>query len=324
MAFFFNYRVPFAIRHPPSYNSLMSDYHIPVMLKEVLEFLQIKKDHWYVDCNLGGGGHTEGILKMGGNVLGIDLDPDAINEVSVNLKEYIDSERLILRQTNFANVDSVVSETKAMKQFNNLTVSGILFDLGVSTHQLEEAERGFSFNSDAPLDMRMDSNGGATAKDLVNGLYERELAELFLKLGEENWSKPIAKRIVEYREKKLIETTNELANIILSVRRRSPSDRTHPATRIFQALRIAVNDELNSLKEALPKAFEALESGGRIVVISFHSLEDRIVKNYFRDLEENKYAKILTEKPIETSEEETSENPRARSAKIRVIEKIIS
>lgn len=291
------------------------------MLKEVLELLQIKKDHWYVDCNLGGGGHTTGILEAGGNVLGIDLDPEAIAEVSRNLTEYIDNNRLILKQTNFANIATAVNEVKAMKQFNNLTISGVLFDLGVSTHQLEEAQRGFSFNSDAPLDMRMDPTKGASAKDLVNGLYEKELAELFLKLGEENWSKPIAKRIVQYRENKLIETTNELANIILSVRRRSPSDRTHPATRIFQALRIAVNDELNSLKEALPKAFEVLNPGGRIAVISFHSLEDRIVKNYFRELEEKKLGKLITNKPFETSEEETILNPRSRSAKLRVLEK---
>jgi len=285
------------------------------MLKEVLEFLEIKKDHWYVDCNLGGGGHTEGILKAGGNVLGIDLDPDAISEVSSNLKEYLTEKKLKLAQTNFMNIADAV-KSKGLPE-----VSGILFDLGVSTHQLEEADRGFSFNADAPLDMRMDPTKGASAKDLVNGLYEKELAELFLKLGEENWSKPIARRIAQYRETKLIETTNELANIVMSVRRRSPSDRTHPATRIFQALRIAVNDELNSLKEALPRAFEVLEAGGRIVVISFHSLEDRIVKNYFRDLEEKKLAKIITDKPVATSESEATENPRSRSAKLRVVEK---
>jgi len=295
----------------------MSTYHIPVMLKEVLEFLDIKKDCWYVDCNLGGGGHTEGILEAGGNVLGIDLDPDAISEVSSNLRDYIDEGKLKLAQTNFMNIADAVKEKNG-----EVKVSGVLFDLGVSTHQLEEAERGFSFNADAPLDMRMDPTRGASAKDLVNGLYEKELAELFLKLGEENWSKPIARRIAQYRETKLIETTNELANIIMSVRRRSPSDRTHPATRIFQALRIAVNDELNSLKEALPKAFEVLEPGGRIAVISFHSLEDRIVKIYFKDLEIHKRGKILTDKPLETSEEETSINPRARSAKLRVMEKI--
>lgn len=294
----------------------MSNYHIPVMLKETLELLNIKKGHWYVDCNLGGGGHTKGILEKGGKVLGIDLDPDAIAEVNQNLKKFIDGGRLKLAQTNFINIAGAVKE-------NNITlVSGVLFDLGVSTHQLEGAERGFSFNTDAPLDMRMDPSKGVSAKDLVNGLYEKELAELFLKLGEETWSKPIAKKIVEYREKKLIETTSELANIILSVKRRSPTDHTHPATKVFQALRIAVNDELNSLKEALPKAFEVLEPGGRIVVISFHSLEDRIVKNYFRELEEKNLGKILTDKPIETSEEEANLNPRSRSAKLRTIEKL--
>lgn len=308
----------------------MNDYHIPVMLKEVLEFLNIEKDHWYVDCNLGGGGHTKGILEAGGKVIGIDLDPDAIKQV---LKEFnpqgqyssdrtiIVSDNLVINQANFATIDSVIASVRDAIS-DNIKISGVLFDLGVSTHQLEETERGFSFNKDAPLDMRMDPSKGASAKDLVNGLYEKELAELFLKLGEENWSKPIAKRIVEYREKKQIETTSELANIILSVRHRTPSDRTHPATRIFQALRIAVNDELNSLKEALPKAFEVLEPGGRIAVISFHSLEDRIVKNYFRELEEKELAKIITDKPIETSEEETTINPRARSAKLRVIQKL--
>lgn len=294
----------------------MSDYHIPVMLKEVLENLQIKQGEWYVDCNLGGGGHTTGILEKGGSVLGIDLDSDAIEEVSHNLKNYIDEGSLKLAQTNFANIDQAVRDSHLTE------ISGVLFDLGVSTHQLEERERGFSFNADAPLDMRMDNSKGVSAKDLVNGLYEKELADLFWKLGEENWSKPIAKKIVQYREKKQIESTNELAQIILSVRRRSPSDRTHPATRIFQALRIAVNDELNSLKEALPKAFEVLKPGGRIAVISFHSLEDRVVKNYFKELEMQKLGRLVTEKPIETSEEETLENPRARSAKLRVIQKI--
>lgn len=294
----------------------MSKYHIPVMLKEVLDGLQIQKDCWYVDCNLGGGGHTTGILEAGGRVLGIDLDPDAIWEVTKTLDKYIKEDRLRLAQTNFVNIADAVKD-KGIPE-----VAGVLFDLGVSTHQLEEAERGFSFNADAPLDMRMNPTVGVSAKDLVNGLYEKELAELFLKLGEENWSKPIARKIVQYREKKLIETTNELANIVMSVRRRSPSDRTHPATRIFQALRIAVNDELNSLKGALPKALQVLKPGGRIAVISFHSLEDRIVKTYFRDLEERKLGKVLTDKPIETSEKEATENPRSRSAKLRVIEKI--
>lgn len=285
------------------------------MLKEALEYLNVKPNQWYVDCNLGGGGHTSGILEKGGNVLGIDLDPDAIAEVNQNLKKFIDEGRLKLAQTNFINIAGAVKE-------NNIAlVSGVLFDLGVSTHQLEEADRGFSFYVDSPLDMRMDQSKGVSAKDLVDGLYEKELAELFLKLGEETWSKPIAKKIVQYREKKSIESTSELANIILSAKRRSPSDRIHPATQVFQALRIAVNDELNSLKEALPKAFGLLEPGGRIVVISFHSLEDRIVKNYFRELGEKNLGEISTDKPVETSEEESNQNPRSRSAKLRALEK---
>lgn len=294
----------------------MSNYHIPVMPKESVELLNVQKDHWYIDCNLGGGGHTELILKAEGNVLGVDIDPEAIYEVSHNLKNFIVEGRLKLVQTNFLNIADAVAKNKLSK------ISGVLFDLGVSTHQLEGAERGFSFNTDAPLDMRMDPNQGASAKDLINGLYEKELAELFWKFGEENWSKPIAKKIIEYRKTKPIETTDELAKIVLSVRRRSPNDRTHPATKIFQALRIAVNDELNTLKEALPKAFEILAPKGRLVVISFHSLEDRIVKNDFRDWEEQGLGKLLTSKPIETSEEESNLNPRARSAKLRAIEKV--
>lgn len=294
----------------------MSGYHISVMPKESIDFLKVQKNNWYVDCNLGGGGHTELILKKGGNVVGIDLDPDAINEVSENLKKFISQKKLILAQTNFANIKKVLIQNKIEK------VAGILFDLGVSTHQLEEGSRGFSFNKDAMLDMRMDPTTGVPARDLINGLHEGELAELFLKLGEENFAKPIAKKIVQYRKSKLIFTTDELSKIILSVRRRSPDDRTHPATRVFQALRIAVNDELNSLREALPEAFESLKTHGRIVVISFHSLEDRIVKNYFKELEQKKLAEILTDKPVETSEEESNQNPRSRSGKLRAVEKI--
>ncbi len=284
------------------------------MPKESIEYLDIKSGAWYVDCNLGGGGHTELILQAGGNVIGIDLDSDAIAEVTRNHQPEIEEGRLILVQSNFSKIDEVIPQT-------GKKISGVFFDLGVSTHQLDTAERGFSFNSDAPLDMRMNQTDGVMAKDLVNGLYENELADLFWKYGEENFSKPIARKIVEYRRKKLIETTNELANIILSVRRRSPKDRTHPATRIFQALRIAVNDELFALQEALPKAFEILAPQGRLVVLSFHSLEDRIAKDYFREWSDQGKATLLTKKPIETSEEESQINPRARSAKLRALQK---
>lgn len=258
--------------------------------------------------------------------MAIDLDPDAINEAANNFglkvaeengRLVAKSDKIILYQSNFSNLQSVATE------LNLLPVGGILFDLGVSTHQLETPERGFSFNIDAPLDMRMNPKSSmVTAADLVNGLYEKELAELFWNLGEENFSKPIAKRIVEARQKKKIETTNELAQIVLSVRHRTPSDRTHPATRVFQALRIAVNDELNSLREALPQAVNVLAPGGRVAVISFHSLEDRIVKDFFRDEEEKGPVKLVTKKPVTPTDEEVESNPRSRSGKLRVAEKI--
>lgn len=315
------------------YNSLMSTYHISVMPVETIKFLNIKPDHWYIDCNLGGGGHTELILKSGGKVIGIDVDADAIHEVAknhnltvVNRNYHFEaySKDLILYQSNFSKIDEVLNDIKkhSKDQFNNLTISGILFDLGVSTFQLEAGSRGFSFSKDAPLDMRMDTSFGASAKDLVNGLYEKELAEMFTKYGEENFARPIAKKIVEYRKNKQIETTSELAKVVASGKRFNPGDKIHPATQVFQALRIAVNDELNSLTEALPKAFEILEPTGRLVVISFHSLEDRIVKNMFRDLEHRKLVKVLTDKPVETSEQEISENPKSRSAKLRAVEKL--
>ena len=303
----------------------MSTYHIPVMPKETLDFLVVKKDQWYIDCNLGGGGHTELILKAGGKVIGIDLDPDALKEVAKNHNLNLHdkngslealSENLILIQSNFADVDAVI--TKLTKQPK---IYGILFDLGVSTYQLDEATRGFSFSKDAPLDMRMNNTFGATAKDLVNGLYEKELAEIFEKYGEESFARLIAKKIVEYRKNKIIETTAELAKIIASAKKYT-GEKIHPATKSFQALRIAVNDELHALETALPKAFDLLQPNGRLVVISFHSLEDRIVKKVFRDLEQNKRAQQLTEKPIETNDQESNENPRARSAKMRVIKKI--
>lgn len=293
----------------------MGAYHIPVMLDETLSLLDIKRGEWYVDCNLGGGGHTSGILEKGGNVLGIDLDPDAIAEVSKNQEARFKNQELILKQSNFSQIKEVVEELG----IDN--IKGVLFDLGVSSYQLEKGERGFSFNIDAPLDMRMDQNFGVSAKELVNGLHEKELADLFWKLGEEFHSRQIAKKIVEYRKKKPIETTNELAGIVTSVSRRNTGDRTHPATRVFQSLRIAVNDELNSLKEALPKAFEILEDGGKLVVISFHSLEDRIVKNYFKEKVDAGKATLLTKKPITPTLKEVEQNPRSRSGKLRAIEK---
>lgn len=301
----------------------MSDYHIPVLLDEVLDYLNVQTGKWYVDCSLGGGGHTSAILERGGKVVGIDLDRDALLEVEETQNSKVMSgapanavsQNLILVQSNFAKIKEVVEEKQ-------ITPAGVFFDLGVSTHQLEEAERGFSFNKDAPLDMRMDQGFGASAKDLVNALHVGELEELFTKYGEEFQAKRIAKGIVEERKNKPIETTRELAEIVAGVYHKSKGDRVHPATKVFQALRIAVNDELNNLKEALPASFEVLAQGGRLVVISFHSLEDRIVKNYFRELEESGAAWVLTDKPVTPCEEEVGRNPKSRSGKLRAIEKL--
>ncbi|MDO8638755.1 MAG: 16S rRNA (cytosine(1402)-N(4))-methyltransferase RsmH [Candidatus Daviesbacteria bacterium] len=303
----------------------MSSFHNPVMLKETMHFLDIKKGGWYVDCNLGGGGHTKEILKMGGKVIGIDLDIDAIKEVAKNHNLNIDlvdnhfqavSENLILIQSNFSNIQTICSTF-----LHEISPQGILFDLGVSSYQLETAQRGFSFQSNGPLDMRMDRSQQISAADLVNGLYEKELAELLWKYGEESFSKPIARKIIEYRSQKKIETIDELVKIILSVKHTNKIKQIHPATKVFQALRIAVNDELNNLKGVLPKTLEVLQPGGRLVVISFHSLEDRIVKNFMKDEEEKCSVKIITQKPISSSEEEIQKNSRSRSAKLRVAEK---
>jgi 16S rRNA (cytosine1402-N4)-methyltransferase len=294
----------------------MSNYHIPVLLNEVINGFSIKPDKRFIDCTMGGGGHTEEILKNGGKVLAIDQDDDAIEEVTKRLQNYINTDKLIVQKGNFKNL-------KEIAVTNNFTkVDGILFDLGVSTHQLEKSERGFSFNSDAPLDMRMDRSKTVTASDLVNGLNKGELYELFTKLGEEHYARPIAEAIVRARSIKPITKCNELANVILTVRKRSGKDRTHPATRIFQALRIAVNDELNVLREVLPDTLELVKKDGKIIVISFHSLEDRIVKQFFIQEEVKGVLVREPEKPIGPTEEEVNINPRARSAKLRIARKV--
>lgn len=293
-------------------------YHIPALLNETVKALDIKPEHKYIDATLGGGGHSVEIVKKRGILLGIDQDPEAVSYASERLKKACpDLLPPKFVQANFAELDRVA------RKFGFKKVDGILFDLGVSSHQLETPYRGFSFNQEGPLDMRMNPNLSVTAKDLVNGLNEGELAELFWKLGEEKFSRRYAKAICRTRQIKPIETCNDLSQVILrEVSPRGKFDRTHPATRVFQALRIAVNDELNNLKIALPKAVELLDSQGRIVVLSFHSLEDGIVKRFFIDQKEKGIIKIISKNPITPTEEEVRSNPRARSAKLRVAEKI--
>lgn len=284
-------------------------YHKSVLLQETIDGLNIEKGKKYIDCTLGAGGHTREIVARGGVVLGIDQDTDALEEAKKNLGGL----PVTIVYGNFAHLLTIARENGFEK------VSGVLFDVGVSSHQLDSAERGFSFMQDSPLDMRMDRSLQVTAADLVNGLNKGELVELFVKYGEEKFANRIAQNIVRQREKAPIVTTKDLADIIY--RSYPVKGKIHPATRVFQALRIAVNDELHSLEDGLQQAVELLESHGRIAVISFHSLEDRIVKNTFRDFAERGLGNIITDKPIEPTLSEQEENRRSRSAKLRVFEK---
>lgn len=303
----------------------IEEYHTPALLKETIDFLEVKPGGKYIDATLGGGGHSQEIVRKEGKLLAIDTDPEAIEYAEQRLKKYVGqltkdgskvfSPKIVLE--NFIRIDEVA------KREGFCQADGILFDLGVSSHQLEADWRGFSFNQNGVLDMRMNPDLAVTAKDLVNGLNQGELEQLFTRLGEEKLARRYAKAICAYRKNKQIITCDELAKIILAhASPRGRFDRTHPATRIFQALRIAVNDELNSLKEALLKSIPVLKSKGRIAVLSFHSLEDRIVKDFFIEQKEKNLLRIITDKPVEPNLQESVKNPRARSAKLRVAEKI--
>ncbi|MDP3941720.1 MAG: 16S rRNA (cytosine(1402)-N(4))-methyltransferase RsmH [bacterium] len=293
----------------------MSDFHRSVMLQEASSLLQVKKGKRYIDVTLGGGGHTLAIAKSGGVVLAIDVDEEAIRFVEEKITHVAEDVRreITLCKGNFREIGQIAKREGFTK------VSGILFDLGVSSHQFDTPSRGFSFQREGVLDMRMDSSLAVTAKDLINGLSKKELAKLFEKYGEEPFSNKIADCIVEARSMQPIETTRDLAFII--ERRMGKSGGMHPATRVFQALRIAVNDELHALEEALSASLQLIGVGGRIVVISFHSLEDRIVKHRFSSFADQGFGSILTKKPVTPTLEEVAENPRARSAKMRVFER---
>lgn len=292
----------------------MNDYHIPVLPSVAIEYLKVTKGGKYIDCTLGGGGHTEKIIELGGIVLGIDQDIEAINYSKKRFSKQIEDKKLVLEQGNFAHLKEIADKTG----FNQ--ANGILFDLGVSTHQLEVARRGFSFNKVAKLDMRKDPiNQTVTAADLIAVGSEKELTRIFWEYGEENNGRAIAREIVRRRTSEPIVTTEQLANIVLSVRKKGKGDRTHPATRTFQALRIAVNDELETLREALNLTVNILIPGGRLVMISFHSLEDRIVKEF---LKKSLKFKILTAKPVGPTLEEVEINSRSRSGKLRAAEKL--
>ncbi len=294
--------------------------HIPVMLKEVLENLAPRDGGLYVDATFGNGGYSEAILKAAScRVIAIDRDPNV--KARAEELQALYGNRFEFRAGQFGDFADLIPEV----------VDGAVFDIGVSSMQLDQSERGFSFSKDAPLDMRM-SCTGKTAADLVNTLPERELADLIYKYGEERKSRQIAARIAEYRKSKPIETTKELAEIIYTVIHKTPNS-IDPATRTFQALRIAVNNELGELESGLSGAAEKLKSGGRLIVVTFHSLEDRIVKTFFNENSGKKRAvsrympelpqnsdALLAEcsKAIAPTEEEIIRNPRSRSAKLRV------
>jgi 16S rRNA (cytosine1402-N4)-methyltransferase len=297
--------------------------HVSVLLSEVISGLAPRGGGRYLDGTLGGGGHALAILAASspdGRLLGIDADPAALAAAGARLAPYAD--RVVLAHGNFRDLGQLAGE------HGFAPLDGILLDLGVSSHQLDTPERGFSFTSDAPLDMRLDPTGGTTAADLVNETPESDLADMIFGYGEERGSRRIARFIAEARRKRPIATTGELAELVAHALG-GRHGKIHPATRTFQALRIAVNRELESLEAALPQAVELLAPGGRIAVIAFHSLEDRIVKQFFRA--ESGYGgvgvarlQIVTKKPIEASESEARANPRSRSAKLRIAERVSS
>lgn len=311
----------------------MRDIHIPVLLKETISFLEPRKGGTFIDATIGMGGHSNEIAKLigpEGCVLALDKDEEALEVAKEKLKVY-------------RNIKFVHSDFRDLaEQFYSSGIenpNGILIDLGVSSLQLDRSERGFSFRYDSSLDMRMDQSKDFKASDIVNNYTKKELIRIFKEYSDEVFAKTIAEKIIDYRESKKIETTKELREIVLSSlpKRYIRNLKIDPATKVFQALRIEVNDELEALKTFLPQAVSILKKGGKLAVISFHSLEDRIVKEFFREeakecvcpkefpickCDKKPSLKIITKKPVTVSADELEINPRARSAKLRVAEKI--
>lgn len=302
-------------------------YHEPVLADEVVRWLQPHDGGLYLDGTVGGGGHAEAILKCGPRVrlVGLDCDADAMEASQQRLKEF--GQRVRLIRANFAEVQALGLEK----------LDGVLFDLGVSSHQFDTGARGFSFAKDAPLDMRLDQRSRRTAADIVATASEDELIRMLREYGEEERARRIAAEIAKARRQRPIRTTVQLAEVVERVVRRRPGDKIAPATKTFMALRMAVNNELESLKSGLAAALGLLNAGGRLAVISFHSGEDRVVKNFFQSESRDclcppevircqcghkRSMAILTKKPVMASDEETARNPRARSAKLRVAEKL--
>ncbi len=291
--------------------------HTPVMVEEVIRFMRCGREGFYIDVTAGGGGHARAILDASspsGRLFGIDRDPDAVKAAREALSRFGDRARI--ERGAFSEIGSIAG------RFEVPCANGMLADLGVSSHQIEEVSRGFAFMKDGPLDMRMDPELGVSAADVVRDAGEEELSQMIFELGEERYARKIARGIAAERIRRPIMTTKALADVIArSVPAGARHGRIHPATRTFQALRIRVNDELGELGKFLEDGPPLLCSGGRLVVISYHSLEDRLVKTSFRELEKKGGFKVVTKKIVTPGEEEIETNPRARSAKLRVLEK---
>jgi 16S rRNA (cytosine1402-N4)-methyltransferase len=313
-----------------------SEYHHPVLLQEAMELLAAHKGGVYVDATLGGGGYAEAMLSAGAHVFGFDTDPAAQQVASKSLAEF--GEQFVLVKENFATLHGALADQPLLKNKNDGWLDGIVYDLGVSSHQLDTTSIGLSYRVDAPLDMRLDPRLITSAKSIISAYDETKLKEIFRKYGEEPYAGPIARRIVQARLARAIETTAELAAIVAEGIREDKKNET--LSRIFQALRIEVNDELGNLRASLAQAVELLRDGGRIVVVAYHSLEDRIVKEFFKSESQPEFAagslgalreridhssarlKVLTKKAVTPTAEEVERNPRARSAKLRAAEKI--
>lgn len=285
--------------------------HKAVMVKEVLHFIKVRKEGVYIDATEGGGGHTKEIVSKGGRVLGIDCDLKSLEIAKRNLGEVHDRAKLV--QGNFADIARIAKESGFDR------VNGILFDLGVASFQLEDLSLGLSFLRDGPLDMRVDKGLGVTGSDLVNSLPEAQLRDMFWEYSQEGQGREIAREIVSSRQKNKIQTTGQLREIVERVK--GKGGRINPSTKVFMALRIAVNTEFDNLEKGLLQSIDLLRGRGRLAVISFHSGEDRIVKDFFRTQEKLNLMKILTKKPVVPSDEEILGNSRARSAKLRAGEK---
>jgi 16S rRNA (cytosine1402-N4)-methyltransferase len=315
--------------------------HEPVMLKEIIEYLEPKAGGQFIDCTLGGGGYTMALSKIIGNkgkIISIDLDEAAIKNIKLQIKNY-KLQNIITTNGNFKDLSKIIEETSKGEETKKF--DGIVFDLGLSSYQLQDRARGFSFLLDGPLDMsfgQVVANKQRATEHIVNNYSEAGLEKIIREYGEERFARKIAQNIIKYREQKIIKTSQELAEIVVgSIPKRFQNKKIHPATKTFQAIRMATNDELESLREVLPSAINLLKSGGRLAIVSFHSLEDRIVKHFFKKesrdclclpqvpvcvCNHQASVKIISKKPITPSQEEIERNPRSRSAKLRIIEKL--